>query len=75
MKKILYRIISIVTFVLALVCFVGINTVEGGGFFDMSNLARYALSAAAAVFAIISVVTAMQLKLMNRKENNEGNNS
>ncbi|MBE6878993.1 MAG: hypothetical protein E7488_07510 [Ruminococcaceae bacterium] len=69
MKKILYRIISIITFILALACFVGLNSVEGRGFLDLSNLARYGFSAMAAVFAIISVVTAMRVKLMNREQN------
>ena len=68
MKKILYKLVSIITFVLALACFVAMRTVEGGGFFDLSNLARYGLALLAAVFAVISVMTAMKLKLQKRAE-------
>lgn len=68
MKKFLYKLLSIVTFVLALACFVAMRTVEGGGFFDLSNLARYGLALLAAVFAVISVMTAMKLKLAKRAE-------
>ena len=68
MKKILYKIVSFVTFVLALACFVAMKTVESGGFFDLSNLARYGLASLATVFAIISVMTAMKLKLTKRAE-------
>ena len=68
MKKLLYKLISIVTFVLALACFVAMKTVESGGFFDLSNLARYGLASLATVFAIISVMTAMKLKLAKRAE-------
>ena len=73
MNKFLYRILSIVTFILAIVCFVAMNTVKGGGFIDLSNLARYALASMAAVFAIISVFTAMKLKLMKLNEEKEKN--
>ena len=68
MKKILYKLLSIVTFVLALACFIAMKTVESGGFFDLSNLARYGLASLATVFAVISVVTAMKLKLAKRAE-------
>ena len=68
MKKILYKLVSIITFVLALACFVAMKTVESGGFFDLSNLARYGLALLAAVFAVISVMTAMKLKLQKRAE-------
>ena len=76
MKKLLYKLISIVTFVLALACFVAMKTVESGGFFDLSNLARYGLASLATVFAIISVVTSIKLKLMKRnEEKNKADNS
>ncbi len=75
MKKFLYRIISIITFILALLCFVGINAVEGRGFLDLSNLARYGFAVMAAIFAIISVMTAVRVKLMNREENKTDNNN
>ena len=68
MKNIAYRIISIVTFILALVCFVAMKTLDGGGFFDLSNLARYGLAVLATVMAIISVMTAMKLELAKREE-------
>ena len=68
MKKFLYKAVSIVTFILAILCFVAINMVKGGGFIDLSNLARYGLASLATVFAIISVVTSMKLKLMKRNE-------
>ena len=68
MKNIAYRIISIVTFILALVCFVAMKTLDGGGFLDLSNLARYGLAVLATVMAIISVMTAMKLKLAKREE-------
>ena len=68
MKNILYRITSVVTFILALVCFVAMKTLDGGGFFDLSNLARYGLAVLATVMAIISVMTAMKLKLAKREE-------
>ena len=70
MKNIAYRIISIVTFILALVCFVAMKTLDGGGFFDLSNLARYGLAVLATVMAVISVVTSMKLKLAKRQEEN-----
>ncbi|MBR5306028.1 MAG: hypothetical protein IKU47_03810 [Oscillospiraceae bacterium] len=70
MKNIAYRIISIVTFIIALVCFVAMKTLDGGGFFDLSNLARYGLAVLATVMAIISVMTAMKLKLAKRQEEN-----
>ena len=68
MNKFLYRLVSIITFILAIACFIAMNTVKGGGFIDMSNLVRYVLASLAAVFAIISVVTSMKLKLIKRKE-------
>ena len=68
MKKFLYKLTSIVTFVLALACFVAMKFVEEGGFFDLSNLARYGLASLATVFAIISVMTAIKLKLAKRAE-------
>ena len=68
MKKFLYKLLSLVTFVLALACFVAMQFVENKGFFDMSNLARYGLALLAAVFAVISVMTAMKLKLAKRAE-------
>ncbi len=68
MKKILYKLISIVTFILAILCFVAITMVKGDGFIDLSNLARYGLASLATVFAIISVVTSIKLKLMKRNE-------
>jgi len=68
MNKFLYRLVSIITFILAIACFVVMNTVKGDGFIDMSNLVRYVLASLAAVFAIISVVTSMKLKLIKRKE-------
>ena len=68
MKKFLYKLTSIVTFVLALACFVAMKFVEEGGFFDLSNLARYGLASLAAVFAVISVMIAMKLKLQKRAE-------
>ena len=70
MKNIAYRIISIVTFILTLVCFVAMKTLDGGGFFDLSNLARYGLAVLATVMAVISVVTSMKLKLAKRQEEN-----
>lgn len=70
MKNIFYRIISLVTFVLALVCFVAMKTLDGGGFIDLSNLVRYGLAVVATIMAIISVVTAMKLKLIKRNEEN-----
>ena len=68
MKKFLYKLTSIITFLLALACFVAMKSVESGGFFDLSNLARYGLASLATVFAIISVMTAMKLKLAKRAE-------
>lgn len=71
MKNFMYRLISVVTFILAIVCFVAITAVKGGGFIDLSNLARYALASLGAVLAIISVVISMKLKLAKRKEEKE----
>lgn len=68
MKKLIYKLLSIITFVLALVCFVAMKRVESGGFFDLSNLARYGFASLAAVFAVISVMIAMKLKLQKRAE-------
>ena len=44
------------------------KTLDGGGFLDLSNLARYGLAVLATVMAIISVMTAMKLKLAKREE-------
>ena len=70
MKNKAYRIISIVTFILALVCFVAMKTLDGGGFLDLSNLARYGLAVLATVMAVISVVTSIKIKLAKRQEEN-----
>lgn len=75
MNKFLYRLASIITFILAIVCFAAITAVKGGGFIDLSNLARYALASLAAIFAIISVVTSMKLKLIKRKEEKDRQNN
>ena len=73
MKTILYRIISVITFVLALLCFVSISAVEGRGLIDLSNIARYALAILAAIFAITSVVISIKLKLEKRQKEKQQN--
>ena len=73
MKTILYRLISVITFVLALLCFVSISAVEGRGLIDLSNIARYALASLAAIFAITSVVISIKLKLEKRQKEKQQN--
>ena len=68
MKKFLYKVLSFITFILAILCFVAMGMVKGDGFIDVSNLVRYGLALLATVFAIISVVIAIKLKLEKRNE-------
>ena len=53
----LYRTISILMMLIALIAFVGIITVTGSGFLDLSNIARIFLSGIAIACVVISTLT------------------
>lgn len=52
--QVLYRTISILMMLIALIAFVGVITVTGSGFLDLSNIARIFLSGISIICAIIS---------------------
>ncbi len=56
MKKMIYRIISVILFVLAAVAVVEIFTVKGTGFIDFSNLAKMLFGVIAVLCVSLSVV-------------------
>ncbi|NLW69652.1 MAG: hypothetical protein GX061_00995 [Eubacteriaceae bacterium] len=57
MKKNTYKAISIISLALAAVACLGAITVTGGGFMDLSNIARYILLGSAAIFTLTAVIT------------------
>lgn len=52
--QVLYRTISILMMLIALIAFVGVITVTGSGFLDLSNVARIFLSGVSIICTIIS---------------------
>ncbi len=57
MKKNVCKVTSIIMVILAIVAILGAITVTGGGFLDLSNVARYFLIGGAVIFGIIAFIT------------------
>ncbi len=69
-KKIVLRTISVILGIVALVAvglLLAVNHGDGGGFLDLSNLARMVYSGAAIIFASLSVLTWKIDNKANRK--------
>lgn len=56
-KSIVLKVISIILFVLTLLSLICAATVTGGGFLDLSNIARAFFISVAIVFGILAMVS------------------